>query len=301
MKVLITGATGLIGGELVKLLLQKGIRVNYLTTNKGKLVKEDNYQGFYWSPVKGEIDLDAFENVDCIIHLAGASVSKKWTPAYKQEIIESRVLSTRLLYQSLLKDQFDVKHIVSASAIGIYPDSKTTVYSEDTTQVDNSFLGSVVAKWEDEVSNFTKLGIVVSHIRIGLVLANNGGALVEMVKPIRLGFGAPFGSGEQYQSWIHIKDLVRIFSFVTENQLEGIFNGVSPYPVTNGQLTKAIAQVLNKPLFLPGIPKIAMKFLLGEMHELLYSSQHVSARKILDKGFQFKYANLEKALQSLLQ
>lgn len=301
MKVLITGATGLIGGELVKLLLQKGIRVNYLTTNKGKLVKEDNYQGFYWSPVKGEIDLDAFENVDCIIHLAGASVSKKWTPAYKQEIIESRVLSTRLLYQSLLKDQFDVKHIVSASAIGIYPDSKTTVYSEDTTQVDNSFLGSVVAKWEDEVSNFTKLGIVVSHIRIGLVLANNGGALVEMVKPIRLGFGAPFGSGEQYQSWIHIKDLVRIFSFVTENQLEGIFNGVSPYPVTNGQLTKAIAQVLNKPLFLPGIPKIAMKFLFGEMHELLYSSQHVSARKILDKGFQFKYANLEKALQSLLQ
>lgn len=301
MKVLITGATGLIGGELVKLLLQKGIRVNYLTTNKKKLVKEDNYQGFYWSPVKGEIDLDAFENVDCIIHLAGASVSKKWTPAYKQEIIESRVLSTRLLYQSLLKDQFDVKHIVSASAIGIYPDSKTAIYTEDTTQVDNSFLGSVVAKWEDEVSNFTKLGIIVSHIRIGLVLASNGGALVEMVKPIRLGIGAPFGSGQQYQSWIHIKDLVRIFSFVTENQLEGIYNGVSPYPVTNAELTKAIAQVVNKPLFLPGIPKIAMKFLLGEMHELLYSSQHVSARKILDKGFQFKYANLEKALQSLLQ
>ncbi|MGV7105505.1 TIGR01777 family oxidoreductase [Flavobacterium sp. U410] len=301
MKVLITGATGLIGGELVKLLLQKGIRVNYLTTNKKKLVKEDNYQGFYWSPVKGEIDLDAFENVDCIIHLAGASVSKKWTPSYKQEIIESRVLSTRLLYQSLLKDQFDVKHIVSASAIGIYPDSKTAIYTEDTTQVDNSFLGSVVAKWEDEVSNFTKLGIIVSHIRIGLVLASNGGALVEMVKPIRLGIGAPFGSGQQYQSWIHIKDLVRIFSFVTENQLEGIYNGVSPYPVTNAELTKAIAQVVNKPLFLPGIPKIAMKFLLGEMHELLYSSQHVSARKILDKGFQFKYANLEKALQSLLQ
>ncbi|AWM14358.1 TIGR01777 family protein [Flavobacterium sediminis] len=301
MKVLITGATGLIGSELVKLLLQRGVKVNYLTSSKSKLIKEENYQGFYWNPDKGEIDLDAFEEVECLINLAGATVSKKWTPAYKQEIIESRVLSTRLLYQSLLKDSFDIKQIISASAIGVYPSSETTIYTEESNQIDNSFLGCVVAKWEDEVKNFAKLGIRVSFVRIGLVLAPDGGALTEMLKPIKLGLGATFGSGKQYQSWIHIKDLARIFSFIMDNELEGIYNGVSPYPVTNEVLVKSIAQTLDKPLFLPGIPKMAMKLLLGEMHELLYSSQHVSARKILDEGFQFKYSNLDKALQDILQ
>ncbi len=301
MKVLITGATGLIGSELVKLLLQKGVKVNYLTSSKTKLIKEENYQGFYWNPNRGEIDLNAFEEVECLINLAGATVSKKWTPAYKQEIIESRVLSTRLLYQSLLKDSFEVKQIISASAIGVYPSSETAIYTEESNQIDNSFLGGVVAKWEDEVKNFSKLGMTVSFVRIGLVLAPNGGALTEMIKPIKLGLGASFGSGRQYQSWIHIKDLVRIFSFIMENKLEGIYNGVSPYPVTNEVLVKSIAQTLDKSIFLPGIPKIAMKLLLGEMHELLYSSQHVSARKILDRGFQFKYSNLEKALQDILQ
>ncbi|MCO6175579.1 TIGR01777 family oxidoreductase [Flavobacterium sp. NRK F10] len=301
MKVLITGATGLIGSELVKLLLQRGVKVNYLTSSKSKLIKEENYQGFYWNPDKGEIDLDAFEEVECLINLAGATVSKKWTPAYKQEIIESRVLSTRLLYQSLLKDSFEVKQIISASAIGVYPSSETTIYTEESNQIDNSFLGCVVAKWEDEVKNFAKLGIRVSFVRIGLVLAPDGGALTEMLKPIKLGLGATFGSGKQYQSWIHIKDLARIFSFIMDNELEGIYNGVSPYPVTNEVLVKSIAQTLDKPLFLPGIPKMAMKLLLGEMHELLYSSQHVSARKILDEGFQFKYSNLDKALQDILQ
>lgn len=301
MKVLITGATGLIGSELVKLLLQRGVKVNYLTSSKAKLIKEENYQGFYWNPDKGEIDLDAFEEVECLINLAGATVSKKWTPAYKQEIIESRVLSTRLLYQSLLKDSFDIKQIISASAIGVYPSSETTIYTEESNQIDNSFLGCVVAKWEDEVKNFAKLGIRVSFVRIGLVLAPEGGALTEMLKPIKLGLGATFGSGKQYQSWIHIKDLARIFSFIMDNELEGIYNGVSPYPVTNEVLVKSIAQTLDKPLFLPGIPKMAMKLLLGEMHELLYSSQHVSARKILDEGFQFKYSNLDKALQDILQ
>ena len=301
MTVLITGATGLVGQELVSLLLQNGFTVHYLSTSKSKLVSQNNYKGFYWNPKTSEIDLNALTDVEVIVHLAGASVAKKWTPSYKQEIIESRVLSTRLLYKTLQKNLHQVKQIVSASAIGIYPNDLNYIYHETDNKVDNSFLGNVVQQWEEEVNQFEKLHIKVAKIRIGIVLAKNGGALQEMAKPIKIGVGAAFGSGEQYQSWIHIQDLVGIFQFVIQNQLSGVFNGVAPYPVTNAVLTKAIAKTLGKPLFLPNIPQFVMKIMLGEMHQILFSSQHVSCRKLLDLKYQFKFASLDKALNDLLK
>ena len=301
MTVLITGATGLVGQELVNLLLQNGYTIHYLSTSKSKLVSQNNYKGFFWNPKKAEIDTNALTDVEVIIHLAGANVEKKWTTAYKEEIIESRVLSTQLLYQTLQKNSHQVKQIISASAVGIYPDSLTDIYHETDLDIDVSFLGNVVKQWENEVSQFEKLEIIVSKIRIGIVLAKNGGALQEMAKPIKYGVGAAFGSGEQYQSWIHVQDLVAIFQFVMENRLPGIYNGVAPYPVTNSELTKAIAKTLGKPLFLPNIPKFAMKLILGEMHQILFSSQHVSCRKLLDENFQFKFASLDKALNDLLK
>ncbi len=301
MTVLITGATGLVGQELVSLLLQNGFTVHYLSTSKSKLVSQNNYKGFYWNPKTSEIDLNALTDVEVIVHLAGASVAKKWTPSYKQEIIESRVLSTRLLYKTLQKNLHQVKQIVSASAIGIYPNDLNYIYHETDNKVDNSFLGNVVQQWEEEVNQFEKLHIKVAKIRIGIVLAKNGGALQEMAKPIKIGVGAAFGSGEQYQSWIHIQDLVGIFQFVIQNQLSGVFNGVAPYPVTNAELTKAIAKTLGKPLFLPNIPQFVMKIMLGEMHQILFSSQHVSCRKLLDLKYQFKFASLDKALNDLLK
>ena len=301
MTVLITGATGLVGQELVNLLLQNGHNVHYLSTSKSKLVTNTNYKGFYWNPKNAEIDTNALTDVEVIIHLAGANVAKKWTTAYKEEIIESRVLSTQLLYQTLQKNSHQVKQIISASAVGIYPDSLTNIYHETDLDIDVSFLGNVVKQWENEVSQLEKLEIIVSKIRIGIVLAKNGGALQEMAKPIQYGVGAAFGSGEQYQSWIHVQDLVVIFQFVMENQLAGVYNGVAPYPVTNSELTKAIAKTLGKPLFLPNIPKFVMKLILGEMHQILFSSQHVSCRKLLDENFQFKFASLDKALNDLLK
>ena len=301
MTVLITGATGLVGQELVNLFLQNGYTIHYLSTFKSKLVSQNNYKGFYWNPKKAEIDTNALTDVEVIIHLAGANVAKKWTTAYKEEIIESRVLSTQLLYQTLQKNSHQVKQIISASAVGIYPDSLTNIYHETDLDIDVSFLGNVVKQWENEVSQFEKLEIIVSKIRIGIVLAKNGGALQEMAKPIQYGVGAAFGSGEQYQSWIHVQDLVVIFQFVMENQLAGVYNGVAPYPVTNSELTKAIAKTLGKPLFLPNIPKFVMKLILGEMHQILFSSQHVSCRKLLDENFQFKFASLDKALNDLLK
>lgn len=301
MTILITGATGLVGQELVSLLLQNGHTVHYLSTSNNKLVTNSNYKGFYWNPKTAEIDTDSLADVEVVVHLAGASVAKKWTKSYKDEIIDSRVLSTKLLFQILQNTPNQVKQIVSASAIGIYPDSLTNIYHESDLDIDVSFLGNVVKLWENEVNQFEKLQLIVSKIRIGIVLAKNGGALQEMVKPIQYGVGAAFGSGEQYQSWIHIQDLVAVFYHVIENKLPGIYNGVSPYPVTNTELTKSIAKTLNKPFFLPNIPKFVMQLILGEMHQILFSSQHVSCRKLLDENFQFKFASLDKALNDLLK
>lgn len=301
MKILITGATGLIGKELVTLLLQNGVSIHYLTTSKNKIESQSNYQGFYWNPDRGIIDENALMGVDSIIHLAGATISKRWTSKYKQEIIESRILSSNLLFKALKDYPNSVKQIISASAIGIYPDNLAKLYTEEDTEVDDSFLGKVVLKWEDSVNKFKLQNIKVCKIRTGLVLSEKGGALTEMMKPIKMSIGSPFGSGKQVQSWIHIHDLVEMYFFAAKNELEGVYNAVAPNPVTNKILTQEIAAVLGKPLFMPNIPEFLMKLILGEMHIILFSSQKVSSQKIESEGFIFKYKQLEKALQQLLK
>ncbi len=300
MRVLITGATGLVGQEIVKLCHVKNIQVNYLTTRKSKLSQSDNYKGFYWNIDTREIDINCFKDVDAIIHLAGASISKRWTESYKTEVINSRVESTQLLIDTLKGESHSIKQIVSASAIGIYPDSLVNYYDQTHKEDSDSFLGEVVQAWEKAVDGFSKLNIKVSKVRIGLVLSDSGGALKEIVKPIKLGAGAAFGSGKQWQSWIHIYDLARTFLFVLESGLEGIYNGVAPNPVTNAELTKTAAKVLKKPLFLPNIPKFMMKLVLGEMHIILFESQRVSSKEIENKGFKFKFHHLKPALEDLL-
>jgi len=300
MKVLITGATGLVGTELVSLLLKNGIHIHYLTTSKNKVQDEANYKGFFWNPEKGDIDTNCLEDVDVIIHLAGATISKRWTATYKQEILESRVLSTSVLYGLLKNTNHNVHQFISASATGIYPDSLDKVYSEEETQFDNSFLSQVVQKWEQSVNKISQLGIKVAKVRTGLVLSGKGGVLKEMARPTKYGLGAAFGSGKQMQSWIHLSDLAGIYYYILNEELEGVYNAVAPFPVTNEELIKQIAKAMDKPLFLPNIPKFAMKLVLGEMHTLLFDSQNVSAKKIISEGYQFKYLSLEKALKEEL-
>lgn len=300
MRVLITGATGLIGQEIVKRCHEKDIQVNYLSTSKSKITSEENYKGFYWNPNNNEIDKSCFKDVDAIIHLAGATISKRWTQSYKKEVISSRTETTSLLINTLKNIEHKVKHVVSASAIGIYPDSLTNYYDQTHSEMSTSFLGQVVSVWEQAVDEFLKLNIMVSKIRIGLVLSEKGGALKEIVKPIKLGLGAAFGSGKQWQSWIHIQDLSNLFLYVLQNKIEGVYNGVAPNPVTNQELTKTAASVLNKPLFMPNIPKFLMKLVLGEMHIILFESQRVSSKTIENRGFNFKYNYLEPALKDLL-
>ncbi len=301
MIVLITGATGLIGGKVVKYCHDVGFKVHYLTTSKAKLIDKANYKGFYWNPKTEELDIKCFEGVEAIIHLVGASISKRWTSAYKKEVLESRTLTTKLLYTSIKQHNITIKHVVAASAIGIYPSSLVNYYEEKESEVSNSFLGDVVLQWEEAVDAFASLNIKVAKIRIGLVLAKEGGALPEMVRPIRYGLGAAFGNGKQWQSWIHVEDLARLFVFVLQNHLEGIYNGVAPNPVSNSEFTKMTAKVLRRPLILPNVPRFIMKAVLGEMHMLLFESQRVSSKAIESKGFHFEYANLKPALTDLLR
>jgi uncharacterized protein (TIGR01777 family) len=300
MKILITGATGLIGREITALCHERGISVHYLTTSADKLVARENYKGFYWNPTKGEIDRECFKGVTAIINLAGASISGRWTKEYKAEVLNSRIKSLQTLNEGLRHvDTGNILSFVSASATGIYPNSLAHYYEEDEPKVDNSFLGEVVNSWEKEVDTFKSYGFALSKIRIGLVMSKNGGALPEMAKPMKYGLGAAFGAGSQWQSWIHIGDLARMFLFVSENQLKGVYNGVGPNPVTNQKLTKELARVMNKPLFLPNIPRIVMKTVLGEMSYILFASQRVSSKKIEEEGFIFEYQNICRTLDDL--
>ncbi|RKS03304.1 MULTISPECIES: TIGR01777 family oxidoreductase [unclassified Flavobacterium] len=300
MRILITGATGLIGSELVKLLLAKGHTVHYLTTSKDKIESQSNYIGFYWNPQEGKIDENCIFEVDAIIHLAGANIAKRWTNAYKQEIIESRTLSAELLFNLVKKHpSHQIKQIISASGTAIYPDGIDKVYDEATKDSEDSFLSNVVKKWEASVNVFQVLGIKVCKLRTGIVLSNKGGALPEMVKPIKLGFGSAMGSGKQIQSWIHVNDLVALYNFALEKQLEGVYNAVTSNPISNQVLTKTIAKTLKKSLWLPNIPEFVMKLILGEMSYLLFSSKNLSANKILDLGFQFQFPDIDKAIDNL--
>lgn len=301
MKILITGATGLIGKELTLLLLNNGHSVNYLTTSLDKIVSKPNYFGYYWNPTKGTIDENCLINVDVIIHLAGASISKKWTKAYKEEILESRILSANLLYTTLKTYPHQVKQLISASGIAIYPQSYEVAYNEATTEKDNSFLANVVTQWEESVDVFKQLNIKVCKLRTGVVLSKKGGALPEMAKPIQMGFGANIGNGKQIQSWIHLNDLAQLYYFVLKNQMEGVFNAVAPNPVSNADLTKTIAKKLHKPLFLPNIPKFVMRLILGEMVVLLTASNNVSSKKVQDVGFQFQFPTLQLAIDDIYQ
>ncbi len=300
MRVLITGATGLIGSRITQLCYDKGIDVNYLTTDKSKINKQHHYSGFYWQPEKGEINVDCFEDVDAIIHLAGANLSKRWTDSYKKEIIDSRTKSAQLLFDSLKNNKYQIKQIISASAIGIYPSSLEKLYFEDETAVDDSFVGDVVVKWEEAVNQFKNLGLEVAKIRIGMVLAEAGGALKEIKKPVALNMGAPLGSGKQWQSWIHIQDVSQIFLYVLEKELTGIYNAAAPNPVTNKELINAIAAKMDKRIWLPAVPKPVLKAVFGEMATLVLTSQLVSSYKIEKNGYTFRYVNLAKALDDLL-
>lgn len=300
MRILITGATGLVGQNIVKYCHKSDIAVNYLTTSKNKIENNQDYQGFYWNPEKNEIDENCLKNVSTIINLAGASIAKPWTKSYKKEIINSRTDSLQTLKQALSDNKHEVEHLISASAVGLYKNSLTKLHEEDDFDKGDDFLAEVVEQWEAAADEFENLGVEISKVRIGVVLSKNGGALEKIKSPIEKYVGAPLGSGKQWQSWIHIDDLATLFLHLVELKMEGVFNAVAPNPINNKELTEAIAKQLNKPLILPNVPKFVLKLMLGEMSTIVLGSQLVSAKKIQSTGFDFKYSQIQPALQDLL-
>lgn len=300
MKVLITGATGLIGQALSSYLIGKGHTVHYLTTQAEKRIDSTRYHGFLWNPKKGVIDVRSLEGVEAIVHLAGESIAKAWNKEGKKKILESRINSSKVLFTALKKNQHQVKNIVCASAIGIYKNSEKW-QNEDDYEVAPDFLGDVVLRWEAENSKFESLGIEVSFIRIGMVLSRKGGALPALLKPIKWNFGSALGSGNQYCSWVHIDDVSRLFAYAVEHHLVGVYNAVANEPKTNKELVHILALKLNKPIWLPAVPTWLLKIVLGEKHILVTSGQRIPNDKIVAAGFVFKYPKLEQALKNLLK
>lgn len=289
------------GSALVSELRKAGASVHYLTTSREKIREEPHYQGFYWDPGRNEIDTACFQGVSLIVNLAGATIAQRWTAANRKKIQQSRTDSLHTLKKGLASlPNHEVTYLLSASAIGIYPSSLTEFYTEETAAVDSGFLGETVMKWEEAARDISDPGISLGVLRIGLVLAGQGGALPQLVRPIRLGVGAPLGDGQQWQSWIHIRDLVRIMRFCLEERLEGVYNAVAPNPVTNQKLTREAARVLGRPLWLPRVPAWALRMVLGEMSTILLASQRVSSEKIQQEGFGFEFNNVHCALEDLL-
>ncbi|MDX1602618.1 MAG: TIGR01777 family oxidoreductase [Salinimicrobium sediminis] len=299
MRILITGATGLVGSEITRLLHENGININYLTTSRSKIEKSDNYKGFYWNPSTGEIDTKCLEGVGAIINLAGASVFQPWTTSNKKKILNSRIDSLNLLSRTLEENDHEVGQLASASAIGIYPSSTQKMHYEEEKEVADNFLGEVSEKWEVAAQKFSNLGVRVAIVRIGIVLARDGGALPQIARPVKYNVGTALGSGKQWQSWIHVTDLARLFLFLISNGAKGVFNGVAPNPVTNEDLTREVAAVMDKKIWLPKVPGFALKLVMGEMSTVVLGSQLVSSKKVEEEGFNFQFINLRQAIRDI--
>jgi len=296
--VLITGANGLVAQELSK-KLEKEYIVRFLTR------KKKNSNDFEWNIKEGTIDEAAFENISHVIHLAGANISeKRWTDERKKELISSRVDSANLILKTLQKKNIQLKSFISASGINYYGTETTEKIFTENDDPGNDFLSEVVVLWEKAADNFKEQNLAerVVKIRTAVVLSEKEGALKKMLPTIKIGIGSPLGSGKQYMPWIHIKDICSIYKFALKNsELDGAFNGTAPEHTTNKNLTKTIAEVLKKPLFMPNVPGFVLKLLFGELSVAVLEGSRASSEKIQKAGFQFEFPELKSALKDLLK
>ena len=295
--ILLTGGTGLIGTHLTKALLDKGYTVSHLGRKPGN---DTNVKTYLWDVPKSQIDGNCITGVDTIVHLAGAGVvDKRWSDERKKEIIDSRTKSIGLIYQLLRKKDHTVKTVVSATATGYYGDRGSELLTEEST-AGSDFLAEVCIKWEAAADEGKELGLRVVKYRTGIVLNKDGGALPQLANPVKWGVGSPLVSGEQWMPWIHWRDVVKMYIYGIENHaLSGVYNMTGPNPVTNQQLTKAIAAQLDKPFWAPNVPEFVLKLLLGEMRIAVLESDRASSKKIEDAGFKFDYPELSSALKEI--
>jgi uncharacterized protein (TIGR01777 family) len=295
MKVLISGATGMIGSALTRELESKGHQTTRLTRSPGS----DDDVG--WDPSAGEIDASRLEGVDAVVHLAGESIAEgRWTADRKRRILESRRQGTGLLARTIANLSEPPGVMVGASAVGYYGDRGNELLREDSGP-GNNFLGEVCRVWEKAADPAREAGIRVVHTRFGIVLSPKGGALGTTLPIFKLGGGGRIGSGRQYWSWVALDDVVGSIIHALENDsVEGPINVGSPNPLTNAEYTKVLGKVLNRPTVFP-LPAPAARLMLGEIaDELLLASARMEPARLEETGYEFRYPELEGALRHLL-
>ena len=296
MKVLITGASGLVGSELQKSFAEKSYEM--LLASRKEPTDEHHIQ---WSIADGFTDAERLEGIDAVVHLAGENVSGlRWTDEKKKAIRDSRVLGTRNVVDAISKLKNKPRVFVASSAIGFYGERGNEEVTESSAAGDN-FLAGVSKDWEAESRRAEDAGIRTVLLRTGIVLSKDGGALGTMLTPFKIGVGGVVGSGLQWMSWISMDDHIAVINYVIENEnIRGAVNSVSPHAVTNQEFTKTLGLVLYRPTFLP-LPEFAVSMVFGEMGDaLLLASTKVLPKRLEDAGFKFKYPDLKPAIEHAL-
>lgn len=294
MNILLTGGSGLIGSELVKILIEKGHQVRILTREKNV-----EHPFYHWD--KNKIDEKVFDNLDGIIHLAGCLIAKRWTKRYKEEILSSRVDTANLLFEYVNKLDVNLKFFISASGSAYYGQITSDKIFKESDEPNTDFLAKVCVAWENAAYQFEEIGARVVCLRTALVLAKNGEGFKLLKKPIQLGVGANLGDGKQWMPWIHIEDLLQIYAQAVENEnIKGSFNASAPEHSDHSTFNRTLAKKLNKPFFLPNIPGFVMRLTLGEMSDLVLKGSRIDANKIEETGFTFQFPTLEKAFNDLV-
>jgi uncharacterized protein len=297
--ILITGGTGLVGKQLVNLLLQKGYKIHLLIRGD-KTLESPNIRTFKWDVYKREIDNDCITGVDAIIHLGGEGIAgKRWTDERKKQIIESRTESIKMIYGLLKKNNHQVAHVVSASAVGYYGDRGNETLTEASLP-SKDFLAETCIAWEEAVDEGEKLGLRVAKMRSGIILDKKGGVLPQMDKPLKFGFGMIPGKGDQWISWIHINDVLNAYIYALENEnMKGVYNMVAPEPVSVESMIHAIAEAMKRSPVFVHVPEFALKIAIGEMSLMVLESTKATAEKIKKAGLPFEYPAIGEALSEI--
>ena len=298
MSTLITGATGLVGTRLAKQIDSVVATSRNAESAKAKL--GDSVHVVQWKSVDQPLDLSGVPKTSSVVNLMGDSIAKgRWSDAKKKSIRESRVQGTEQLVDAVLKLDPLPEVFVSASAVGYYGSRGDEELTESSSK-GTGFLADVCDEWEQATSRLKEAGVRTVIVRIGIVLAREGGALAEMLTPFKLGVGGPLGNGSQYFPWVHIDDLVGIILHsINNSNVSGVLNAAAPGIVTNKQWTAALAKQLHRPALLP-VPKFALRLAIGEFADSLFFSQNVKPDAALAAGYQFKFSDLESALANLI-
>lgn len=298
MNYLITGGTGLIGANICQKLQAAGHTVMVLSRSRDKVHRRC---GLSAVAITSLDEIDATEQIDIVINLAGAPIADaRWTARRKQELEQSRIGLTEQLVAWMAKRDSKPLSLISGSAVGWYGDQGDKPLNENSG-FNDEYAHQLCNRWEQAALRARDQGVRVCIVRTGLVLAADGGFLQRMLLPFKLGLGGPIGSGKQFLPWIHLEDIANLFIFLSKNpELEGIFNGTAPAPVTNAEFSRTLAQQLHRPAFMT-VPACVLKPALGEMSQLLLGGQRVLPEKARAAGFEFQYTDLKSALDNVLQ